>query len=70
MKKQDVRRRIRDYLRGLVGSWLALAFSIATMVVIYYLADWLFQLPALFSLIIAFLGTMFVERIISVVRGT
>lgn len=69
MKKQDIRRRITDYLRGLVGSWIAIAFSIATMVVLYYLADWLFKLPALLSLIIAFLGTMFVERIISVVRG-
>lgn len=69
LKKQDIRRRITDYLRGLVDSWLTTALGIAIMVVLYYLADWLFKLPSLINLVIAYFGLKFIARIIDVVRG-
>jgi len=69
LKKRDIRRRITDYLRGLVDSWLTTALSIAIMVVIYYLADWLFKLPSLINLIIAYFGLKFIARVIDAVTG-
>lgn len=54
----------------MVDSWLTTALGIAIMVVLYYLADWLFKLPSLINLVIAYFGLKFIARIIDVVRGT
>jgi len=48
---------------------MSLALSISLMVVIYYIADWLFKLPSLINLIIAFLVAMQVEKLVGLFQS-
>jgi hypothetical protein len=48
---------------------MSLALSISLMVVVYYIADWLFKLPSLINLIIAFLVVIQVEKLVGLFQS-